>query len=214
MARLEECCSVFRAGPIAFETSVPDYRDSVSIRISDVHTEWLRIPLSPPIADSTHRLNVIDLIVVEVRAGDHCGHSYMLSFDYGISLLKGVIDHELKRHVVGCAADDIRSIYQQNLQLTEYIGNEGVAMWGISAIDVALWDLLARRLEVPASILFGRRTNAVRVYGSGGWISYSDEDLVDEVSRYVARGFAGVKIKIGSLREDRDIERIRAVRAC
>jgi L-alanine-DL-glutamate epimerase-like enolase superfamily enzyme len=182
------------------------------MRISDVRTEWLRVPLSTPIADSTHTLHVIDLIVVEIRAGDNSGWSYMLSFDYGPSLLKGVIDHELKRHVVGCAADDIRSIYEQNLELTEYIGREGVAMWGTSAIDAALWDLLARRLNVPVSLLFGRRTNTVRVYGSGGWISYSDEDLADEVSRYVARGFAGVKIKIGSPQEDRDVERIRAVR--
>jgi len=49
------------------------------------------------------------------------------------------------------------------------------------------------------------------VYGSGGWVSYSDEQLADEVTRYVARGFAGVKIKIGSPQEDRDIERVRAV---
>jgi L-alanine-DL-glutamate epimerase-like enolase superfamily enzyme len=182
------------------------------MKIDDIRTEWLRVPITPPIADATHVLRFMDLIVVEVRAGDHFGHSYMLSFDYAPFLLKGIIDCELKRYVVGCPADDIRAIYEQNLRVTEYIGKEGLAMWGTSAIDVALWDLLARRLGVPAAVLFGRQHTAVPVYGSGGWISYSDEELATEVRRYIDRGFAGVKIKIGSLKEEWDVERVREVR--
>jgi L-alanine-DL-glutamate epimerase-like enolase superfamily enzyme len=65
---------------------------------------------------------------------------------------------------------------------------------------------------VPAAVLFGRQHKAVPVYGSGGWISYSDEQLATEVRGYVDRDFAGVKIKIGSRYEDRDVERVREVR--
>ncbi|HVT93649.1 MAG TPA: mandelate racemase/muconate lactonizing enzyme family protein [Bryobacteraceae bacterium] len=183
------------------------------MRISDLRTEWLRVPINPPIADSTHVLRFMDLIVVEIRAGDHTGCSYMLSFDYGSALLKGVIDHELKRYVMDRDADDIGGIHAGNLRATEYIGTSGVAMWGIAAIDVALWDLLARRLSVPASVLFGRCATAVPVYGSGGWLSYSDNELADEVGRYLSRGFRAVKIKIGGPDEDRDVYRIRAVRS-
>jgi L-alanine-DL-glutamate epimerase-like enolase superfamily enzyme len=179
--------------------------------IDDVRTEWLRVPISPAIADATHVLRFMDLILVEVRAGEFCGSSYMLSFDYGPAVLRGLVDQELKRRVLGMEADDIRAVYETNLRATEYIGREGVAMWGTAAIDVALWDLLARRLGVPVSLLFGAITKAVPVYGSGGWISYTDEQLADEVSRYVSRGFAGVKIKIGG-DEDRDVERVRAAR--
>src|SRR5208283_4672635 len=142
-----------------------------SVTIEDVRTDWLRIPLSQPIADSTHVLRFIDLILVEIRAGDHVGTSYMLSFDYAPALLRGIVDQELKRHVLGQPADAIRGVYERNLAATEYIGQDGVAMWGIAAVDVALWDLLARRLGVPAAILFGRNAKAVPVYGSGGWLS-------------------------------------------
>jgi len=62
----------------------------------------------------------------------------MLSFDYAPALLKGIVEQELKRYVIGCPADDIRAIYEQNLQATEYIGREGIAMWGTAAIDVPL----------------------------------------------------------------------------
>ncbi len=180
--------------------------------IDDITTSWLRVPFPAPIADATHELRFLDLIVVEIRSGEHSGISYMLSFDYGPRLLKGIVDYELKRHLIGCPADDIRAVYERSLAVTEYIGREGVAMWGTAAIDVALWDLLGNRLAAPVSILFGRNRRAVPVYGSGGWISYTDEQLADEIGRYVKRGFAGVKIKIGSPSEERDVERVRWVR--
>jgi hypothetical protein len=64
----------------------------VNRKIHDVKTDWLRIPLSQPIADSSHVLSFIDLILVEVHAGDHVGESYRLSFDYAPTLLKGMVD--------------------------------------------------------------------------------------------------------------------------
>jgi L-alanine-DL-glutamate epimerase-like enolase superfamily enzyme len=86
----------------------------------------------------------------------------MLSFDYAPRLLKAIIDLELKRHLVGCDAGGIRQIYEQNLQGTEYVGQEGIAAWGTAAIDVALWDLLGKRLDVPCAQLFGSAARAVR----------------------------------------------------
>lgn len=182
------------------------------MKIDNIRTRSLRAPFPAPISDATHVLECLDLITVEVRSGDLCGGCYMLSFDYAPGLLKGIIDHELRRRLIGMPAGDIRAVFERACAVTEYIGPEGLAMWGISAIDTALWDLLARRLNIPASVLFGRHARAVPVYGSGGWLSYTDEQLADEVSRYVARGFAGVKIKIGSSSEDRDVERVKAVR--
>ena len=124
------------------------------MKITNITTRWLRIPLTPPIADSTHVLNAIDLILVEITAGEVTGSCYMLSFDYAPALLKGFVDQELARHVIGSEADDIRGIFERNLKVCEYVGQCGIAMWGVSAIDAALWDLLGRRLGVPVSLLW------------------------------------------------------------
>src|SRR5579859_3317957 len=78
-----------------------------AMRITGIDTCWLRVPLPCPIRDSTHVLRVIDLILVTVRAGDYSGTSYMLSFDNAPALLKGFIDWELKRHLVGQPVDDV-----------------------------------------------------------------------------------------------------------
>src|SRR5262245_15847188 len=97
-------------------------------RIDDVAARWLRVPLDPPIADSTHVLRFIDWIVVEVRAGDHVGRSVMLTFDYAPALLKAMIDRELRPLLIGREADDIRAVHHDNLRATEYVGQAGLQM--------------------------------------------------------------------------------------
>jgi L-alanine-DL-glutamate epimerase-like enolase superfamily enzyme len=180
--------------------------------IERVDTRWLRIPLRSQIADSTHVLKFIDLIVVEAEAGGITGSSYMLSFDYAPAVLKAFVEVELKRHVIGLRSDNIRAVFETGLAACEYVGQSGLAMWAISAIDVALWDLLGRRLGVPAATLFGRHADAVPAYGSGGWLSYTDEQLADEIAAHRAHGFRAVKIKIGGRSEDWDVARVKAVR--
>src|SRR5271157_3745609 len=180
--------------------------------ITDVQTRWLRVPLARPIADSTHKLTAIDLILVSVQAGEWSGLSYMLSFDYAPSLLKGLVDWELKKLLMGRRSAEIRGIYEDCRKSFEYVGQEGLALWGVSAVETALWDLLGHQLNAPVSVLLGLNSTMLPVYGSGGWISYSDEELADEVGSYIKRRFAGVKIKIGGPSVDWDVQRVLAVR--
>jgi L-alanine-DL-glutamate epimerase-like enolase superfamily enzyme len=87
----------------------------------------------------------------------------------------------------------------------------GVAAWGIAAIDIALWDLLGKYLEAPVCQLLGSCREQVPAYGSGGWLSYSMDELLAEVNSYLQRGFKMVKMKVGSHDAARDVERVRAV---
>jgi hypothetical protein len=76
----------------------------------------------------------------------------MLSFDYGAELLKGLIDSELKRHVVRLCADEIRGTYEQNLEATEYIGTEGVvAMKRCCVGSRSAGTLITQRTTLSAS---------------------------------------------------------------
>jgi L-alanine-DL-glutamate epimerase-like enolase superfamily enzyme len=136
----------------------------------------------------------------------------MLTFDYGTELLKGIVDHELRRVVLGMNPHLIGGIWDACWNQVEYIGQTGVAAWGISAIDIALWDILGKSLGSPVYKLIGAYRERVPVYGSGGWLSYSLEHLLEEVTAYVKRGFKAVKIKVGSKDKSRDIERVKAVR--
>jgi L-alanine-DL-glutamate epimerase-like enolase superfamily enzyme len=96
------------------------------------------------------------------------------------------------------------------------IGRPGVAATAISAVDIALWDLKARLLGCPLAGLLGRWREAVPVYGSGGFTSYTERQMGEQLAGWVERdGFPRVKIKIGEDwggNELRDLDRVALAR--
>lgn len=91
------------------------------------------------------------------------------------------------------------------------LGRPGIASMAISALDIALWDLKARLLNIPMLTLLGAVRNAVPIYGSGGFTSYSDKQLQMQLAGWVRQGITRVKMKIG--RNARaDVGRVREVR--
>jgi L-alanine-DL-glutamate epimerase-like enolase superfamily enzyme len=81
----------------------------------------------------------------------------------------------------------------------------------ISAVDIALWDLKAKLLEVPLMDLLGAVRMEVPAYGSGGFTSYTIRQLQQQLSGWVENGLKMVKMKIGR-DPDRDLERVSAAR--
>lgn len=90
-------------------------------------------------------------------------------------------------------------------------GRPGIAFCALSAVDLALWDLRARLYDVPLVSLLPAVHDRVPVYGSGGFCSYSDERLGDQLSRWVAVGIPRVKMKLGR-EPERDPHRLDVAR--
>ena len=88
------------------------------------------------------------------------------------------------------------------------MGREGLAATAISAVDLALWDLKAKLLDLPLALLLGRYRDAVPIYGSGGFTTYTDEELRDQLAGWVEQdGCRWVKMKIGT-HPDEDPHRV------
>src|SRR6185437_11169001 len=81
----------------------------------------------------------------------------------------------------------------------------------ISAIDNALWDLRAHLLDIPLVNLLGRVRDGIPVYGSGGFTSYDDARLTDQLGGWARDGLLLVKMKVGSHPAD-DPRRVRVAR--
>ena len=77
------------------------------------------------------------------------------------------------------------------------LGRPGIASMAISGVDSALWDLKARLLDLPLVTLLGAVHEAVPVYGSGGFTSYTNEQLQKQLAGWVNSGIGRVKMKIG-----------------
>jgi len=91
------------------------------------------------------------------------------------------------------------------------LGRSGISSMAISAVDTALWDLKARLLAKPLVALLGAVREKVMAYGSGGFTSYNDQQLRDQLSCWVRSGIRAVKMKIGSHPGD-DVRRVAAAR--
>jgi L-alanine-DL-glutamate epimerase-like enolase superfamily enzyme len=90
-------------------------------------------------------------------------------------------------------------------------GRPGIGFCALSAVDLALWDLKARLLELPLVDLVGRARDRAPIYGSGGFTSYSLDRIREQLSGWVHQGIPRVKMKV-SREPERDPERLDAAR--
>jgi len=143
------------------------------------------------------------MVVVNVQAGGSSGLGYSYVDACAESFIRGRLGEVLQHR----DSFDITGAWRAMQRAVRNDGRQGIAACAISAVDVALWDLKARHLGVSVSTLLGRVRAEVPIYGSGGFTSYSDSELRDQLSGWVERdGCRWVKMKIGSAPE-RDPQR-------
>ena len=168
--------------------------------------------LKKPIADATHTLHEISFIVVRIQLENGIiGESYLLSFQYSPDAIRGAF-RDILPLVTGYQAYETGKVYEKIDSESEYFGNQGINRWAQAAVNVAMWDAWGKTLGQPVWKILGAHKDKCPVYGSGGWLSYSPDELISEVSDYAQRGFQAVKIKVGSPDWRTDLERLKLVR--
>ncbi len=166
-----------------------------------------KVPTDAPESDGTAQWDSTTLVLVTLSSGGKSS----LGFTYGHSSLRELIQDKLAHVVIGCDAFDIRSMYDRMVREVRNLGRPGLCSMAISAVDIALWDLKARLLELPLVELLGQVRDGVPAYGSGGFTSYSLDRLAEQLGGWVQGGLHSVKMKIGR-EPQRDLERVRAAR--
>jgi len=168
--------------------------------------------LSQPIADSTHQIPEIAFIITRIGLEDGTiGEANLLAFHYSRQAILGAL-RDIAPMVISWRVDQTREFMAHYAKESEYFGNNGIHKWALGSINIAMWDAFAKSQGKPVWKLFDVHHDRVPLYGSGGWLSYSIEQLLDEATRYVKRGFRAVKIKVGSAELQQDIERLTKVR--
>lgn len=176
-------------------------------RVDRLEVSVFQIPTDAPESDGTFEWNATTLVIVEVSAADVRG----LGYTYASRATAEVIRETLARCVIHADAMAIQSRWQEMVQAIRNLGRPGICSMAIAAVDAALWDLKARILGVPLVTLLGSAREGVRVYGSGGFTSYSIPQLQAQLSGWIQAGIPRVKMKIGRHPLD-DLTRVRAAR--
>ncbi len=152
-----------------------------------------RVPTDAPESDGTLKWDHTDIVVVHLTAGDLTG----LGWTYAAPAAARLIEDSLRATVVGQAAFAIEGVWGSMVHSLRNAGASGIGSMAISAVDVAMWDLKAKLLGLPLIDLFGAVRDAVDVYGSGGFTSYSDAQLAVQLAGWAADGIGRVKMKVG-----------------
>ncbi len=180
--------------------------------LSQLRCRVFRVPTDGAEADGTLAWSDTKVVVVEALADGEVGTGWT----YASKACADVIDHELAEAVLGTNAFDVGRAHEAMVRSCRNLGRPGLVACAISAVDIALWDLKSRLLDVALGDLFGRCRDQVPVYGSGGFTTYDDERTREQLSHWVHDlGIPRVKIKIGEswgTRVQRDLARVALAR--
>jgi D-arabinonate dehydratase len=123
-----------------------------------------------------------------------------------------LVSHHLNRFVLGRSPAQRELIWDQMYRSTLYYGRKGLAVNAISAVDLALWDLVGKALGQPLWRLWGGYCNCRPMIAIGGYYG-PDADIEAEVAELREMGLAGMKFKVGGATPEADAERFRRARA-
>ncbi len=170
------------------------------------------VPLKAPESDGTFTWTATTVVVAEPSAGGQRG----LGFTYATGACAPLVRDVLAPAVVGAEALDPPSAWVEMVAAIRNLGRPGVASMAIAAVDIAMWDLKAKLLGQPLCRVLGMVRDAVPVYGSGGFTSFTKQDLATQLHGWVnGAGIPRVKMKIGTAwgtRPERDIDRVALAR--
>ena len=171
----------------------PAMRVRASTPIDRVEVAAFTVPTDAPESDGTLEWNETTIVAVHVTAGDAIGLGYTYA-DVSAGIL---IEQLLADVVAGHDAMDVESCYVDMVHAVRNIGRAGIAATAIAALDISLWDLKARLLDLPLVSLLGGARDSVEVYGSGGFTSYSIDRLQAQLVEWAGKGIRAVKMKVG-----------------
>ncbi len=186
------------------------------MRITDVEvTVHAGQARTEPLRDALQSLPGAGSVQVTVRTDEGVSGSGTVGFGRiagAPATLATLIENELKPLVVGTDPAFVRGTHQSMLRQTEYHGAHGLAMFGIAALDTALWDCLGKSLGVPCWSLWGAVRDRVPAYAMVGWMNHGEREVQRVCARAVEQGFRAVKLKVGYPSLAEDLRRIRLVR--
>jgi L-alanine-DL-glutamate epimerase-like enolase superfamily enzyme len=165
------------------------------------------IPTDADESDGTLAWTDTTLVLVEAEGGGKTG----LGYTYAAGATAHLIAEKLAGVVTGMDAMAVPAAWEAMRHQLRNDGLTGISMMAISAVDIALWDLKARICGLALVDLLGGSVDRVPVYGSGGFTSYDDNRLAEQLGGWVDTGIRSVKMKVGR-EKDRDLERVRRAR--
>jgi len=186
------------------------------MKITAIQIYWLRLPLPPQVADAMTNLSSWDFIAAQVDTDDGLtGWGYNCTIGEGSETLVTLLLKDLSPRFIGHDPFMVRRLWQEIYLDRYFTGITGVAVQGVAALEIALWDIIAKACGQPLwRILGGYNSGRIPAYSTnGGWLGFTEAELVFNAKAIQREGFCGFKMKIGKQDMAEDVSRVAAVRS-
>jgi L-alanine-DL-glutamate epimerase-like enolase superfamily enzyme len=182
--------------------------------IAAVECECYRIPLPETLSDSTHGdITHFQLVTVRLRDGEGTeGLGYTYTVGAGGAAIRELIRRDMAPLLAGAEPERSEALWERLWWHLHYVGRGGLAIHALSAVDISVWDLKARRLGLPLWRLLGGHEPRVAAYAGGIDLQFPLAQLERQTERNLAAGFRAIKMKVGRPRLSEDLERVAALR--
>jgi L-alanine-DL-glutamate epimerase-like enolase superfamily enzyme len=183
-------------------------------QIVSVEPGFYWVPLKQVLTDSTHgEMRAFELNTVRVRDADGAeGVGYTFTVGRNGAAVDAVLAREFVELMSGEEAEDIERLWQKAWWALHYGGRGGPTVLALSAFDMALWDLKAKRAGLPLWRLLGGFDPKVPCYAGGIDLDLSLDALLRQTDDNLSKGFRAIKMKVGRKNLFEDVERVRAMR--
>jgi L-alanine-DL-glutamate epimerase-like enolase superfamily enzyme len=183
-------------------------------RLTSIEPGFYRIPLPTVLTDSTHgEMKAFELNTVRLRDTDGAeGTGYTFTVGRNGGAIDSVLTREMTELMAGEDADTIERLWLKAWWALHYGGRGGPTVLALSAFDMALWDLKARRANLPLWRLLGGYDPRVPCYAGGIDLDLPLDDLLRQTDGNLAKGFRAIKMKVGRKNLFEDVERVAAMR--
>jgi L-alanine-DL-glutamate epimerase-like enolase superfamily enzyme len=182
--------------------------------ITGIEIRHFRVPLAEVLVDAKHGAHThFELVTATITTADGLsGTGYTYTGGVGGRAIQVMLEQDLAPFLEGRDAAGVEALHDAMQWHVHYVARGGIASFAISAMDIALWDLRGKREGRALWQMAGGASDRCRAYAGGIDLNFPLPKLLDSIRGYLARGFDGVKIKVGQPTLEEDVARVRAVR--
>ena len=184
-------------------------------KIEQIEVGHYIIPLKEVLVDAMHgEHHAFEVITVRVDDGSgQIGVGYTFTGGKNGGAIADIARREIPEIVLGEDPAAIEQIWNKVWWVTHYGGRGGPTVLALSALDMALWDLKAKKADLPLWQMLGGFDPKVPCYAGGIDLHLSPEQLIEQSEANVERGFRAIKMKVGRDQLGEDVEKLAAMRS-
>jgi L-alanine-DL-glutamate epimerase-like enolase superfamily enzyme len=186
------------------------------MKITGAKSFMLVVPVGREAGDSMQTVSTLEIVGVIIDTDESIsGTGYTITVGHGGRVIRSVLDTLYCNDLIGKDPHNVKEIWNElYFGKAHWIGRAGATTMAQAAVDIALWDIVAKAAEKPLwQILGGARSQDIPIYNTNaGWLNFSVEQLRDEALQLIDEGYTALKMKVGRATVAEDCARVAAVR--